>query len=509
MLRHLSRTLPLAAACTAIALSVAGAQSGRTILTGTPSGIDLGLVTQRELAQTHSVTTGSNAYDIHPTEIVVAFEGGAVSSAFAADVAADAGVDVDGVRYPPYADFAVVRLAPGEDPEEAARAFAAADGVRYAQPRYRMYPDSKPNDPLYPQQWNLPLIDLERGWDINPGGSDAIIVAVIDTGVAHRDANVTYNARAWSLVGPGGVMNFPALGNVSIPFSMAPDLGPASRFVAPRDFIWNDTSPFDFVGHGTHVAGTVGQTTNNNVGVAGVAYNVKIMPVKVLSDIWDFVFGNPAVGTDDVVAQGIRYAVDNGARVLNMSLGRSGPPAPVIESALRYAVEKGAFVALSGGNAAETGNGIRRPADVAERVDGVMAVAAVDPARNRAPYSSFGSWIEIAAPGGNTRVRSSDGVLQQTLSAADNQTFVAGPAFYGAPRFDRFTYSNFAGTSMAAPHVAGLAALLMHQGIRNPAAIERAIKQFATDLGSAGRDDQFGHGLINARATLRGLGLAK
>jgi serine protease len=508
MFTRLSRVLPITAACAAIALTASNAQSDRIIAPG-PSGIDLGPITQRELAGTLPVAGGSHEDAVDPDEIIVAFTGGTVTGQVAAGVAAGAGVRVAGMRYPPHADFALVRLGEGEDPERAARGLAAVKGVRYAQPRYRMYPDARPNDPLYSQQWNLPLIDMERAWEINPGGHESIIVAVIDTGVAHKDATVTYNARSWPMFVGGTVTTFPALGEVSIPFSMAPDLGPASRFVAPRDFIWNDTSPFDFVGHGTHVAGTIGQTTNNGVGPAGIAYNVKIMPVKVISDIWDSVFGATNTGTDDVVAQGVRYAVDNGARILNMSIGRSGPPAPAIESALRYAVDRGAFVVISGGNSFETGNPIHRPADIAERIEGVIAVGAVDRVKNKAPYSSTGSWIEIAAPGGNTRLGSSGGVLQQTVSSADSQTYRFGPAFYTAPRFDRFTYSNFQGTSMAAPHVSGLAALLMHQGIRNPATIERAIKHFASDLGTAGRDNQFGHGLINARATLRGLGLAK
>ncbi len=182
---------------------------------------------------------------------------------------------------------------------------------------------------------------------------------------------------------------------------MATELGPASRFVAPHDFIWNDDNPLDFDGHGTHVSGTIGQTTNdgtsggdqaNGGGTAGVAFNVKLMPVKVLASEWDVIFGAAAEtgGSDDVVAEGIRYAVDNGAKIINMSLGASGPAgsAPVIEDAIKYAVGKGAFIALAGGNDFEDGNPTEVLAEIASRVPGAVSVAAVDKNKAHAFYSS-------------------------------------------------------------------------------------------------------------------------
>jgi subtilisin family serine protease len=118
--------------------------------------------------------------------------------------------------------------------------------------------------------------------------------------------------------------------------------------------------------------------------------------------------------------------------------------------------------------------------------------------------------VELAAPGGNSRVGGTEGeILQQTFDLDLVETYLRGPARYQAPRFDSFAYEFFQGTSMAAPHVAGFAALLIQQGITSPAAIEAIMKRYATDLGPAGRDNEYGYGLINPRASLRGLGLAK
>jgi serine protease len=412
----------------------------------------------------------------------------------------------------PYASFDIVAIDPADDPEAVARRLDAQPDVDYAQARYRVSPMFTPNDPLYSRQWNYPAIDMERAWDINPGAAPGITVAVLDSGVAYRNGLFRFNAYAFELsIGPiFPALVFPALGPIDVPFAAAPELGGPDRFVAPRNFIWNDTVPLDFDGHGTHVAGTIGQLTNNSVGVAGMAFNVRIMPVKVIDTDWDIIFHSPFRGTDDVVARGVRYAVDNGAKVLNMSFGRSGPPGPVMQEAIQYAVSQGAFVVIAAGNEFLEGNPIPRPADVAPLIDGVVAVAAVGRDRVRARYSSTGSFVELAAPGGDTsRGGTEAGILQQTFATEFVETFLQGPARYSAPRFDVFAYQFFQGTSMAAPHVSGFAALLMQQGITNPAAIEAIMKRYATDLGPSGRDNEYGYGLINPRAALRGMGLAR
>ena len=411
-------------------------------------------------------------------------------------------------RVLPYATFDLVSIDAAVDPERAAQTLSAQPDVEYAQARYRVHPAFVPNDPLYSRQWNYPAIDMERAWDINPGATSSITVAVLDSGMAYRSGVFGFNSRAFRLTASGPV--FPALGFVSVPFAAAPELGDVDRFVAPRDFIWDSATPLDLDGHGTHVSGIIGQLTNNGIGVAGMAFNVSLMPVKVVSGDWDFIFNSPFEGTDDVVARGIRYAVDNGARVLNLSIGRTGRPAPVVQAAIASAVSRGAFVVVAAGNSFERGNAVERLAEFAPQIDGMVAVGAIGRDRQRAFYSNTGPYVELVAPGGDSRVGGRAGtILQQTFDFDLVETYLSGPTRYQAPRFDSFAYEFLQGTSMSAPHVAGFAALLMQQGITDPAAIEAIMKRYATDLGAPGRDDEYGYGLINPRAALRGLGLAK
>jgi serine protease len=437
------------------------------------------------------------------------------------------------VERPSFADFDVVRIDPSENAEEAAAALRDRPEVLYAQVAHRVHALLVPNDPLYTtQQWNLPLIDIEKAWDIQPQAGSAITVAVIDSGVAYQNATITATLPAFR---DENGTQYPALGRVTIPYSAATQLvsgAGAGRIVAPHDFVNETSTPLDFEGHGTHVSGTIGQLTNDGIGTAGVAFNVKLMPVKVLASEWDLLFAgftniSNTGGTDDDVARGIRYAADNGAKILNLSLGSSGPAncatspnqtdcSPVIESAVKYAVAHGCFVVIAGGNEFEDTippygvNPTSVLAEIASRIPGAVSVGAVDRARQHAYYSSTGSYIELTAPGGSERGFGSDGfVRQQTFDFNFTDTFLLPPSRFVAPRFDIFNYVGYIGTSMAAPHVAGVAAMLMQQGITDPAAIEDALEKSAVDLGTPGRDNTFGFGLVDARAALRGLGIAK
>jgi len=402
-------------------------------------------------------------------------------------------------------DTMLVRADDEPDLELAAELLERQPEVEWAQPNYWRRIHATPNDTSYFRQWNFHLIDLPRAWDINPGGKSTITVAVIDSGATVESAD--HRFAVWT----GSAFEV-----VTMPVRTNPDLSP-SRVLPGRDFAFWTGPVIDFHGHGTHVAGTVLQETNNSLALAGVAYQARLMPLKACLGYWDVMiirgaFGVPgffpptfsAFCSDAAVTEAIRYAADNGAHVINLSLGGAGQSQAQRE-AIAYAVQKGVFVSMSMGNEFEEGNPTSYPAAYAASIDGAVAVGAVGRSSRRAFYSSTGSHTELAAPGGDSRDGGAEGaVWQVTLFSPDFD-----PRTVRRPRFDRYAEGAAQGTSMAAPHVAGLAALLHSQGVTKPAAIEAALKRFARDLGATGRDDEYGHGLINARLTLRGLGVVR
>jgi serine protease len=316
--------------------------------------------------------------------------------------------------------------------------------VERAEPLMHYKASFVPNDPQYAKQWHLDMIHMKDAWEETQG--EGVTVAVIDTGIAYED-----NGE----------------------FKAVPDLRGA-KFAAGYDFVNDDEHANDDHGHGTHVAGTIAQVTNNREGVAGVAFKATLMPVKVLD-------ANGS-GTSADIADAIRFAADEGAKVINMSLGGGGR-SEVMEAAVEYARKKGVVVVCAAGN---SGRGIvEYPAAYA----GAVAVSAVGPTGELAYYSSYGKELDIAAPGGDKRDGEENGVLQNTI--AD-----------GNP--GESTYAYFQGTSMAAPHVAGVAALLFAAGATTPDEVERALYQGAARAKSEW-NEKFGHGLLNAKASLEAL----
>ena len=305
-----------------------------------------------------------------------------------------------------------------------------------------------PDDPYYPLQWHLPAIGAETAWDLSDGTGST--VAVIDSGVAYETTG---------------------------PFVKGPDFGSTS-FAPGWDFVGDDSHPNDEHGHGTHVAGTIAQSTGNAIGGAGVAPGATIMPLRVL--------GADGAGTDFDVAQALRFAADRGATVANLSLG--GPTSSdVLRDAIAYARDRGVLVVAASGN--EGSATVAYPA----REAGVVAVGSVRLDLARPAYSNYGAQLDLVAPGGDTGVDQDgdgygDGILQQGLRSGSTT---------------EFCMCFLQGTSMAAPHVSAVAALVAASGIEGPAAIEQIMKETAVDLGPDGWDSQYGEGLVQAGASVR------
>lgn len=307
-------------------------------------------------------------------------------------------------------------------------------GVIYAERNGSAHACLVPNDPLFtPYQWNLVRIGMHDAWDLSTG--EGAVVAVLDSGVKQSLADLQQ-----------------------------------TDFTSGWDFVNNDGDPSDDNGHGSHICGTVAQSTHNLIGTAGIAYACTIMPVKVLDQ--------DAEGTYDDIADGIYYAVDNGAHVINLSLTGSAS-STALEDAVNYAWNHGVLVVCAAG-----GDGTDIPMYPAACVNAV-AVSATNYLDQITAYSNYGPHIDISAPGGEDIDYTGDGypeaILQNTI----------GPGGDG--------YYFYSGTSSAAAHVTGTAALIKAcKPFFDCHELRNILENTAVDLGETGPDSYYGRGRLDA-----------
>ncbi|HET7483619.1 MAG TPA: S8 family serine peptidase [Actinomycetota bacterium] len=327
------------------------------------------------------------------------------------------------------------------------------------------------NDPYLSHQWALKKIGAEQAWATSTGSN--VLVAVVDTGVdlTHPDlqANIVSYPDA-DLVDPNGACTTTKKGASSCVQDGAQDLN----------------------GHGTHVAGIIAADANNGIGVAGVAPDAKILPVRVLDQYGD--------GTTDDVAGGIHYAADRGARIINLSLGLDprGHAAKIlgqlrsIYSAVTYATSKGALVVIAAGNDSFPICG-EPAADPA-----VLCVGSTDKRDEISWFSNYDAAQShpnyLVAPGGSAASTLTLGAFHALCDEDIFSTYLRSVGSYCS---DEKGYESDAGTSMAAPHVSGVAALLAAKGLTNDE-IVACLKTTSEDLGAPGRDPIYGYGRINA-----------
>ncbi|AGB42310.1 subtilisin-like serine protease [Halobacteroides halobius DSM 5150] len=317
--------------------------------------------------------------------------------------------------------------------------------------KIRLQAAISPNDPGYSKQWNYKAISLPQAWDVTTGSKE-VTVAVIDTGVDLDH----------------------------------PDLEGQLDLKNSVNVINSSSTADDDHGHGTHVAGILGAVTDNGRGVAGINWNIKIMPIKV--------FGATGSGNYSNLITGIYWAVNNHAEVINLSLGGSEPTSSLnsLKVAVEYAYNKGVTVVAAAGNGGEDmiGDlGLLYPA----HYPSTIAVGAVNSRLERANFSNYGANLDFVAPGS---------YIYSTVppDLTNNDLAITDPSGY------KYAF----GTSMATPHVAGLAALLIASGQANtPAEVKRQLRLTAQDLGVFGRDKKHGFGLINAYAGVKNAKITK
>jgi serine protease len=328
---------------------------------------------------------------------------------------------------------------------DAIKSLRASAEVEWANYNYIAHTFYTPNDPLYSYQWHYPRINMPTAWDITRGSS-SVVVAVVDMGF---------------------YLNHEDMAGVST--------------VSPHDYIDGDNVPTTSVyySHGAHVAGTIFAATSNNTGVAGIAPLCSFMPVRAMDD--------SGSGTATNIANGISWATTHGADVINLSLGFevTGPPqdpGPPISTAINNAANAGIVICAASGNDGQ--NYVGYPAAYAA----CIAIGATGYNDAIAPYSNRGTNLDVVAPGGNeNQDLNGDGYPDGVLSLSRDNT--------------GDIYIFMQGTSMATPHVAGVAALLLSHGLA-ASDVRQALQETAVDLGASGWDATYGWGRIDAHAAL-------
>ncbi|HYH58945.1 MAG TPA: S8 family serine peptidase [Thermoleophilaceae bacterium] len=378
----------------------------------------------------------------------------------------------------------VVELARGETVPGAVADLRADPDVASVEPNYVARASRIWNDPgrsAEPEgwvdlQWNFignASVNAPEAWDLaidaGHAGGRGVVVAVVDTGVAYRTRKR---------------------------YKRAPDLRKRS-FVRGWDFVDRDRWPHDEFGHGTHVAGTIAQGVNNGKGVTGLAYNARIMPIRVLD-------ANGEGGAWQI-SRGIRYAVKHRADIVNLSLefhpSITARQVPEIIRAIRFAHRKGVLVVAAAGN--ESDSTVAYPA----RARDAISVGATTENLCQADYSNQGGRLDLVAPGGGNDADNNDNPRDaqncrplQTGRDIYQQTFISNPRRFGLP-------SGYQGTSMAAAHVSATAALVIGSRRlgKNPSRdrLAKHLRRTARDLGADGYDRRYGHGLVDAAAALR------
>lgn len=350
--------------------------------------------------------------------------------------------------------------------------------VEIVEPDYICEMHATPNDPNYIYQQHLPQIKAPEAWDIQKGDA-TVIIAIIDTGVDWDHPDLT--ASIWSNPNeiPNNGIDDDNNGYIDDirgwDFVSGVTGGTGTTAPDPNDDLTiQDNDPMDFNGHGTHCAGIAAAATNNSVGVASISWGCKIMPLRI-----GFRTNNGSgSGYSTWMAQAFLYAADNGASVASLSFGNSGQ---LIIDASLYAFKRGVVICNS------AGNGNNESSSALGSVPWVLKVASVDDLDRKASYSTYGTWVNISAPGGDQSAGRS-GILS---------TVVNPSSFYGGK-----LYEYFQGTSMACPLVAGLAGLVKSKfPTMNSADIVFQICATSNDISSVNPNyvGKLGYGRINAQ----------